>query len=78
LDGRVRWRGVQLRDARFYGSTGGDHLAKPIVALSSSNDGKGYWMVASDGGVFNFGDATFHGSTGGDHLAKPIIAIAGF
>ena len=27
-------------------------------------DGKGYWLVASDGGVFTFGDAGFFGSTG--------------
>ena len=25
---------------------------------------KGYWLVASDGGVFAFGDARFYGSTG--------------
>ena len=27
--------------------------------------GHGYWLVASDGGVFTFGDAHFYGSTGG-------------
>ena len=27
-------------------------------------DSKGYWLVASDGGVFSFGDASFYGSTG--------------
>ncbi len=26
--------------------------------------GKGYWMVASDGGIFAYGDAPFRGSTG--------------
>ncbi|MDA8209596.1 MAG: hypothetical protein M0Z92_11430, partial [Actinomycetota bacterium] len=26
--------------------------------------GKGYWLVASDGGIFSFGDASFYGSTG--------------
>ncbi len=24
----------------------------------------GYWLVATDGGIFSFGDAAFHGSTG--------------
>jgi hypothetical protein len=28
-------------------------------------DGKGYWLVASDGGVFTFGDAGFFGSVPG-------------
>ena len=28
-------------------------------------DGAGYWLVASDGGVFAFGDAQFFGSMGG-------------
>ncbi len=28
----------------------------------------GYWLVASDGGVFAFGDAGFYGSTGDIHL----------
>jgi hypothetical protein len=30
-----------------------------------TDDGKGYWLVASDGGVFAFGDAGFVGSLGG-------------
>ena len=28
----------------------------------------GYWMVASDGGIFSFGGSSFYGSTGGIHL----------
>jgi hypothetical protein len=36
----------------------------------------GYWLVASDGGIFGFGDATFHGSTGSMHLNRPIVGIA--
>ena len=31
-------------------------------------DGGGYWLIASDGGVFAFGDAPFYGSTGGQTL----------
>ena len=31
----------------------------------SDADGKGYWLVASDGGIFSFGDAAFYGSMGG-------------
>ena len=35
----------------------------------------GYWMVASDGGVFTFGSAGFHGSGGSNHSAPPIVAM---
>ena len=38
-------------------------------------DGGGYWLVASDGGVFAFGDAQFYGSTGNIHLNSPIVGI---
>ena len=38
--------------------------------------GKGYWLVASDGGIFSFGAATFLGSTGGIALNKPIVGMA--
>jgi hypothetical protein len=36
----------------------------------------GYWLVASDGGIFAFGDAPFHGSTGAIRLNQPIVAMA--
>ncbi|HET6966565.1 MAG TPA: right-handed parallel beta-helix repeat-containing protein, partial [Acidimicrobiales bacterium] len=36
----------------------------------------GYWMAASDGGVFNFGKAGFYGSTGGVKLNSPVVGIA--
>ncbi|HET6795165.1 MAG TPA: IPT/TIG domain-containing protein, partial [Acidimicrobiales bacterium] len=38
--------------------------------------GAGYWMAASDGGMFTFGDARFFGSTGNIRLAQPIVAMA--
>jgi hypothetical protein len=34
-----------------------------MVGMASSPDGKGYWLVAADGGVFAFGDAQFAGNT---------------
>ena len=34
----------------------------------------GYWLVASDGGIFAFGGSHFFGSTGSIHLNKPIVA----
>jgi hypothetical protein len=35
----------------------------------------GYWTVASDGGIFNFGNAGFFGSTGAQSLNKPIAGM---
>src|SRR2546421_2342849 len=62
--------------AKFFGSTGGVTLNKPIVAVAATPTGRGYWLVASDGGGFSFGDAGFFGSTGGVTLNKPIVAAA--
>ena len=44
---------------------------RPIVGMAATPSGDGYWLVASDGGVFWFGDARFHGSTGGQHSEPP-------
>ena len=48
-------------DAAFLGSMGGTHLNSPIVGISPTIDGSGYWLVAGDGGIFAFG-APFRGS----------------
>jgi hypothetical protein len=37
-------------------------LNKPIVGMAATPDGMGYWLVASDGGIFAYGDAGFFGS----------------
>ena len=63
-------------DTQFYGSLPGEGFAPagsgvghslnaPIVGMVPSADGKGYFMVGSDGGVFTFGDAKFEGSCPG-------------
>ncbi|HVE47413.1 MAG TPA: FG-GAP-like repeat-containing protein [Acidimicrobiales bacterium] len=36
----------------------------------------GYWLVASDGGIFGFCDARFFGSTGAIRLNQPIVGMA--
>ena len=63
-------------DASFYGSTGALVLTRPIVGVSATPSGRGYWSVANDGGIFSFGDARFFGSTGALHLNRPIVGMA--
>jgi hypothetical protein len=46
--------------------------------MAPISSGAGYRLVASDGGIFNFGAAQPDGSLGGQHLNKPIVAMAGF
>jgi hypothetical protein len=50
-------------------------LNRPIVGVSATGDRQGYWLVASDGGVFSYGDAGFYGSTGNLHLNQPIVGL---
>jgi NlpC/P60 family len=58
-----------------YGSPGGP-LNQPIVSVVPSRDQRGYWMVASDGGIFSYGDSQFFGSTGNIRLNRPIVGLA--
>jgi hypothetical protein len=37
--------------------------------------GRGYWLVARDGGVFPFGAARFHGSAGASAPAAGVVDI---
>ena len=55
---------------------GGKALNKPIVGITTTLTGAGYYEVASDGGIFAFGDATFQGSMGGKPLNAPVVGIA--
>jgi predicted secreted protein len=63
-------------DAGFFGSTGAMKLNQPIVGMTSTPTGLGYWLVAKDGGIFAFGDAGFFGSTGAMKLNQPIVGMA--
>jgi hypothetical protein len=54
----------------------GQPLDAPIVAIAATPGENGYWLVASDGGVFVFGDAGFYGSMGGKALNRPIVGMA--
>ena len=44
--------------------------------MAATPDGQGYWLVASDGGIFAFGDAAFYGSTGSLALNRPVVGMA--
>ena len=44
--------------------------------MAATPDGHGYWLVASDGGIFTFGDAAFYGSTGNIRLNQPVVGMA--
>ena len=50
-------------------------LNKPIVGMERHPRGNGYWLVASDGGVFAFG-VPFYGSAGDIALNQPIVGMA--
>ena len=41
-----------------------------------THDGVGYWLIASDGGLFAYGDAAFHGSLGSSPPPTPIVGVA--
>jgi len=57
--------------AQYFGAMNGHVLNKPIVAIADDSATGGYWLIASDGGVFSF-NAPFYGSTGGITLSQPI------
>jgi len=46
-----------------------------VSVLGSPAATPGYWLTASDGGVFSF-NRPFYGSTGSLHLNQPIVAMA--
>ncbi len=50
-------------------------LNAPIIGMASTPDGRGYWLVGADGGVFTFGDATFYGGMATTHLNRPVVGI---
>ncbi len=57
---------VNHGDVMTYGITGltGSHpLSAPITGIAVDPAGTGYWLVAADGGVFNFGSARYFGNT---------------
>ncbi|HVM01489.1 MAG TPA: L,D-transpeptidase family protein [Acidimicrobiales bacterium] len=62
--------------AADHGPSSSMGLAEPLVAMAPTPTGGGYWLAASDGGVFAFGDAAFSGSAGAIDLNRPVVAMA--
>ncbi|HUI48076.1 MAG TPA: L,D-transpeptidase family protein [Acidimicrobiia bacterium] len=60
--------------ATFHGSMSAFSIARPIVAMATTANGKGYWLVASDGAVYSF-NAPFYGALAGWPLAQPVTGI---
>src|SRR5437016_1937463 len=50
------------------GPSAGMRLNGNVVGVAATPTGRGYWVAASDGGVFAFGDAKFEGSVAGRPL----------
>ena len=58
-------------------SAGGATAAHGVAVRPQVYNGPdSYWLVAADGGIFNYGDAGFDGSAGGGPLNKPIVGMA--
>jgi hypothetical protein len=47
-----------------------------VYGLRQASPPTGYWLAASDGGIFTYGDAAFFGSTGDINLNQPIVTMA--
>jgi len=67
-------------DAPFYGSAGAIVLNESVVGIAAAANGGGYWLAASDGGIFSYGNAPFYGSVPGVlkpgvRLNKPVVSI---
>ena len=72
--GNLGWHTFR-KDERRTGSWTNTPLTQSAQQLCQGGAG-GYWLVASDGGIFSFCDAKFFGSTGATRLNQPIVGMA--
>jgi alpha-tubulin suppressor-like RCC1 family protein/subtilisin family serine protease len=73
LTSTARDLGTGGRDNQ-YGSGALDIAA--ALGVNSACASVGYWMVASDGGIFSFGNASYYGSAGATQLNGAIVGMA--
>ena len=66
------WQSWQVTGTTMSGNT----FTGTTLLFTQPVPGGGYWMTASDGGIFNFGNAGFYGSTGGTRLNAPVVGVA--
>ena len=66
---------IAFGDAAVLGDMTGTTLNGPVLDSVATPSGQGYYMVASDGGIFAFGDARFAGSMGGKRLNAPVRSL---
>ena len=45
------------------------------AAMAATSSGRGYYVLAADGGIFTFGDAKFHGSAAGLPASAQAVAM---
>ena len=74
-NGEGNWTYQQIV-THYYGPAQLTSLPGGTNLVGVSGGVGGYWINASDGGVFSFGNAQFYGSTGGMRLNQPVVGMA--
>ncbi len=64
---------VAYASPALVGNSSGTAISKAAVATTAV---PGYWLVASDGGIFSFGGVPFYGSMGGKTLNQTVVGLA--
>lgn len=59
----------------YIGGASGSPTVNTRVSVCRTPNGQGYWIAASDGGIFSFGNAAFYGSMGGQALNSPVVGM---
>ena len=74
------WQGPVISDVYGFGAqAAGPPIRSNKGLVGAASDPAlpgGYWLTASDGGVFTFGGAPYYGSTGSMHLNQPVVGMA--
>ena len=63
-------------DGGFLRTAAAAYYRAPLSTAPGPPPTTGYWLVASDGGIFSYGRARFFGSAGGISLNQPIVGMA--